>query len=223
MSDNKRQLIAAMMDGEALTDEQLTAILGDPQLLATWERYHLASSSIKSDISMPYDQQLSARIAAAVAKLPAHDLQANDIQASEMLDNSPKKAKVIPLFKDVSESLVGFAVAASVTAMMVFGVQQLNTGNPTTFEQPANSYTRTINFPDNQIDSNKPRTAVQELLLDHARESSRYGLQNMLDYVDVVSHTMTIPLQTATPLVVPESKKESEQTDAESKPKSGDQ
>ena len=200
MSEVQRQKLAAMMDGEVPSREELKHLLADPETAETWGRYNAVRSLLKGESLHSEHKTLTDRISQAILEEENHKKKL-------------PSAQIIPLFKNVSEQVASFAVAASVTAMMVFGVQMLK---PVEEQTPVN-LTRAIAFPDNPVNTQKENTPIQEMLLDHTRESSRYGLQNMLDYVDVVSHTVTIPLRPV-PLSQQKQTKEESEKPAKTQP-----
>ena len=113
MSEHKQQLdesLSALMDGEA-SEMELHRILkeidSDPQLRVRWQRYQMVSAVMRRDHSA-LTMDCSLAVAEAIREEPVY--------------------KVRPL--QALGGIAGrFAVAASVAAMAVLGVQQLQVAN----------------------------------------------------------------------------------------------
>ncbi|MFB9848431.1 sigma-E factor negative regulatory protein [Oceanisphaera arctica] len=123
---NKEQ-ISALVDGE-IQDKVLLEQLGDDLELAdTFGRYHLYGDALRSELPSHLRLDMSDRIAAALADEPAM------IAAPAAAKPQEEGANVVrPLFGRISPMLrhIGqFAVAASVSAAVIVGVQQYGQGD----------------------------------------------------------------------------------------------
>lgn len=109
MSDStvqSRESLSALKDGEASEFELrkvLQTLTTDSELRKQWHRYHLAAAIIRREVVKSPDLALCDRIQAALNEEPAHG-------------TSPVKRLIQPLSR--------FAVAASVAALAIVGVQQ---------------------------------------------------------------------------------------------------
>ena len=121
---NKEQ-ISALVDGE-IQDKVLLEQLGnDLELADTFGRYHLYGDALRRELPRHLQLDMSDRIAAALADEPA--MIAAPAASSAHTAQAEQAGVVRPLFGRVSPMLryVGqFAVAASVSAALIFGVQQ---------------------------------------------------------------------------------------------------
>lgn len=120
---NKEQ-ISALVDGE-IQDKVLLEQLGDDLELAdTFGRYHLYGDALRRELPRHLQLDMSDRIAAALADEPAMIAA----PAPSAPQSKAEQSNVVrPLFGRVSPMLryAGqFAVAASVSAALIFGVQQ---------------------------------------------------------------------------------------------------
>lgn len=124
----KSEHISALMDGEQQDQTSIDALLNDPQELQTWQRYHLIRDGLRKELPTELNFDISANVAKALEQ--------------EMPIVAPKKRKitelpvianVIPLVRQGGQ----FAIAASVAAVMILGVQQFN--QPAVEEQPFNT------------------------------------------------------------------------------------
>ena len=113
LAEQMRESISAMVDDEAQQLELqrvLKAGDADSSVAKQWQRYQLASSLLKRQADqVTMDTELADRVRAAM-------VDEAELQAVPVVSVAEKTA----WWKPVS----GFAVAASVTMMMVFGVQQ---------------------------------------------------------------------------------------------------
>ena len=125
---NKEQ-ISALVDGEIQDKVLLEQLSNERELADTFGRYHLYGDALRNELPSQVQLDLSDRIAAALVDEPA--MVAAPAPAQPLLDESSKTAEdnniVRPRFGRVSPMLryIGqFAVAASVSAAVIVGVQQ---------------------------------------------------------------------------------------------------
>ncbi|HEH9425245.1 TPA: transcriptional regulator [Aeromonas sobria] len=123
---NKEQ-ISALMDGELSDAEVLNELEMDSDLQDTWGRYHLIGNAMRGDLSVNLQLDLSASIMAALEDEPTI-LAPKPVEVTPVLQPvvAPVKtdSNVIPLFRRVGQQLGQYAIAASVAAAVIFGVQQ---------------------------------------------------------------------------------------------------
>ncbi|HEH9417103.1 MAG: sigma-E factor negative regulatory protein [Aeromonas sobria] len=123
---NKEQ-ISALMDGELSDAEVLNELEMDSDLQETWGRYHLIGNAMRGDLSVNLQLDLSTSIMAALEDEPTI-LAPKPVEAAPVLQPvvAPVKtdSNVIPLFRRVGQQLGQYAIAASVAAAVIFGVQQ---------------------------------------------------------------------------------------------------
>ncbi|WP_068979241.1 MULTISPECIES: sigma-E factor negative regulatory protein [Aeromonas] len=123
---NKEQ-ISALMDGELSDAEVLNELEMDSDLQDTWGRYHLIGNAMRGDLSVNLQLDLSASIMAALEDEPTI-LAPKPVEVKPVLQPivAPVKtdSNVIPLFRRVGQQLGQYAIAASVAAAVIFGVQQ---------------------------------------------------------------------------------------------------
>ncbi len=119
MNETKKEQLSAFMDDEidGLQKDQVEQILKDPELLDTWSRYHLVSDCLKRNLPEHLDRELAGKISKSIHQEPA-------IVAPGGLSRSFVKPAA------------GFAIAASVAALAIFGIQQQQPGGPHEIPQP---------------------------------------------------------------------------------------
>lgn len=186
MVEQKQQQVAAMMDSEQCSDSDLEQLVNDQEMRSTWSRYHLVRDILQGDVPEAIDPALDLRIAAAIANEPA------------LAVTSTEKTNVVSIFaaraKSWAEQAAGFAIAASVTAVMVLGVQKFNAPELPDRGKSAITSLEFLEVDEINLTEQKEFTEIQELLLEETRLYSRYGLQIMSPHVGQVNHSVRIPL-----------------------------
>lgn len=133
MSERSYEELSALMDGETSELElrrTLKSLPDDPEMVQKWRRYHLAHSVIQGEmreagVSQLVNVDLTQAIAAQIANEPSHDVEL------------PQKATQTwseRIFKPLSN----IAVAASVSAVVVLGWQNLDQEHATVVEAGSN-------------------------------------------------------------------------------------
>lgn len=119
MTDRSTETVSALMDGE-VSDFELRRVLerieSEPELAETWQRYHFISSVMrKEEVSSP-SIDISSAVMDAISDEKAYHSQSAD---ESVTDSSDKRSSFW-------KPLTSMAVAASVTAMVIFGAQNFN-------------------------------------------------------------------------------------------------
>lgn len=177
---NKEQ-ISALVDGE-IQDKVLLEQLGNEQELAdAFGRYHLYGDVLRNELPSHLQLDLSERIAEALADepamvaAPATPSLNEGFKAAEQ-DNvvRPRFGRVSPLLRYVGQ----FAVAASVSAALIVGVQQYSQNDlqsPVLNTIPLNGGAAPVSL-NYQMESRQPvneqalleqQRRIHELLMDH--------------------------------------------------------
>ncbi|WP_323889964.1 RseA family anti-sigma factor [Aeromonas veronii] len=123
---NKEQ-ISALMDGDLSDAEVLNELEMDSDLQDTWGRYHLIGDAMRGDLPVNLQLDLSDSIMAALEDEPSI-LAPKPVETAPVLQPAVAPVKtdsnVVPLFRRVGQQLGQYAIAASVAAAVIFGVQQ---------------------------------------------------------------------------------------------------
>ncbi|MEJ2435175.1 MAG: RseA family anti-sigma factor, partial [Pseudolabrys sp.] len=118
MTEKLDEQLSALMDDELPESERellLRRLAVDSGLRDRWERYHLARDVLHNELPETVDLGLSERVRAALEREPA---QKRGVPAAGAL-------------REVFKPLAGLAIAVSVAALAIVGLQQLNdTGSP---------------------------------------------------------------------------------------------
>jgi sigma-E factor negative regulatory protein RseA len=101
------EAISALMDGEAEDADALDVLIQNGSLRRTWGRYHMISDCLGGRLPAQLDRRLADRVAAAIRSEPA------------IVAPAPERAP-----RQLLRPLAGLAIAASVAAVAILGVQQ---------------------------------------------------------------------------------------------------
>jgi sigma-E factor negative regulatory protein RseA len=179
MTDKRKEWVSALADGELAGSElasALDSLRNDPELQASWSRYHLISDALHSNLESNVALDLRERVSMALENEPT-------ILA-------PQKRKQRPWLRHVAS----LAVAASVSGVAVIGFQQMNvveSGAPTATMAEV---TQAQNFVRREI---QPVTVTAEkdnskqlepYLVDQHEYSVSSGVNGMVPYVRIVGH-----------------------------------
>lgn len=116
---NKEQL-SALMDG-VLDGEQgrqaIDEVMSDAELQASWSRYHLIGDAMRGELPDTMQFDLCDKIAMALDEEPT-------VLAPQPAPTAPLHGgNVIPLVRRFGQQMGQYAIAASVAAAVIFGVQ----------------------------------------------------------------------------------------------------
>lgn len=115
----KHEQMSAFMDGELPASSVIDSVGEESELRDKWNRYHLARSVMRNELPDGKLIDISASVAAALDAEPVV-LAPNATKSNSLF--SQFTAKVIPFAKQSGQ----FAVAASVAAAVIIGVQTYN-------------------------------------------------------------------------------------------------
>lgn len=173
--DHFLKQISEFLDGELPQTEQdalLKTLANDEELSGAWERYHLIGDAIRNDLPELIGCDISTRVQQAIATEPAI-----------LVPLSRRHALVRPV--------MGFALAASVAAMAILGVRQLN--QDTSPAQPL-MVAQEQPLPASTFDNSPIRPASVQTLPNTQLDSylvnyyEHQGNMGMLPYVRIISH-----------------------------------
>ncbi len=176
MAEQKKEWVSALADGELAGDELrrgLDAMRQEPELLASWSRYHLIRDALHSNLEERVVPDLSHRVAAALEQ--------------EALILAPQRAPR-PWFRHAA----GLAVAASVTGVAILGISKMNeeNGPVTVAANPPQEYVR-LEQPTATAAASPEVSNGEHLapyLVNHNEYAVSSGMHGMLPYVRIVGH-----------------------------------
>jgi len=189
MSEQSREQISALVDGELENGAPfiLNALRDNQEYKKVWHHYHLIGECLRGNLPRQIDMNLADRISRIIENEPA-------------LLTVTKSAIRNSLLKPV----IGFAIAASVTVVVILGVKQTSMGpaanqTPTIAanqtEGPANYQLARItaepavqNRTQNYQATADAQSRLNRYLVNHNEYRSNAGVQGMLPYVRIVAH-----------------------------------
>jgi len=121
----QKEQLSALMDGEALDNELMSALNSDAELQKNWESYHLIRDTLRGDVPQVLDFDIAARVAAAIENEPANMVTRLIPEAQptpEEVTKMPFWAKLRPWAAQITQ----IGVAACVSLAVIVGVQQYN-------------------------------------------------------------------------------------------------
>ncbi len=178
MSDTEdmKEKLSALVDNELDDlDERrvMNALKQDIGLRNTWERYHLVRSALRQDMDIMLPREIAARVATRIEMEPVNVA-------------SSRRRKITRLIGT-------FAIAASVAAIAIAGVQFLNRPDSVpvaslAVNQPAPE--QIIRAGTTRWDLKEPETesALNAFLVEHNEFASSSGIGGMMPYVRVVGN-----------------------------------
>jgi sigma-E factor negative regulatory protein RseA len=175
-TDDMKEKLSALVDNELDDlDERrvMNALEQDIELRHTWERYHLVRSALRQDMDIILPRENAARVATRIEMEPVN---------------------VASFLRQKITRLVGtFAIAASVAAIAIAGVQFLNRPDSAPVvtlaaSQPASE--KIIRAGTTRWDMKEPETenALNHFLVEHNEFASSTGIGGMMPYVRVVGY-----------------------------------
>lgn len=169
--------LSAFMDNELSEHEEhrlLKALAGDPELRAAWGRYHLVRAVLRNELEVVLAPHAAERLAEAIQNLPGEP------------DGQPRRDTPRPALK-----LAGLlAVAASVTAVSLFGWQALHAPSQRPSAPPALAVKGTAGNPDAMraaADRREVKAALNLYLVEHNEFAPTSSVSSMMPYVRVVA------------------------------------
>lgn len=113
MSESKFETVSSFVDNFQLNDKELSDIVQDEEMSASWNRYQLIGDVIRDELSEHVHADLSVNIASAIAAEPTVLAP----QRKTFIERG--KATVVKLAKPFGQ----VAIAASAATLMIIGVQ----------------------------------------------------------------------------------------------------
>ncbi|MFQ5754667.1 MAG: sigma-E factor negative regulatory protein [Acidiferrobacterales bacterium] len=171
--------ISALMDAELSEHERarvLKALAHDRDLRGTWERYHIIRAALNEDLGPVSSTDLGARIAERIGQLPAPELQGD-----------------VRRWKPAMRWAGNLALAASVAAVTILGVQWFVSSDPPGTPQQATSprlWQADIQRVGLRWDTRQPEVARQLniYLVEHNEFMPTSGMNGVMSYGRFVSY-----------------------------------
>ncbi|MDT0583938.1 sigma-E factor negative regulatory protein [Brumicola blandensis] len=112
----QQEKLSAFLDGEGHDSDVINGLTSDAELADKWKRYHLIRDCMRNEMTSDLNFDISAQVASKLeGELPM-------VAPKPSWKELPVVASVIPLVKQSGQ----LAVAACVTAVMIFSYQSYN-------------------------------------------------------------------------------------------------
>lgn len=121
----QKEQLSALMDGETLDNELMSALSKDVVLQKDWESYHLIRDTLRGDVPQLLDFDISARVMAAIENEPAKNIT-HLIQEEQPV---PAQVAAMPFWAKLrpwAAQITQVGLAACVSLAVIVGVQQYN-------------------------------------------------------------------------------------------------
>ncbi|GGF75527.1 sigma-E factor negative regulatory protein [Alteromonas lipolytica] len=112
----QHEKLSAFMDGELSDEGFIDSIKNDSESLAKWRSYHVIRSGLRKEATVMPEFDITAQVAAALEQ------EATVLAPKSKWKSLPVVSSVVPFLRQSGQ----FAVAASVAAAVILGVQQVN-------------------------------------------------------------------------------------------------
>lgn len=136
MADRSNESVSALMDGE-VADFELRRVLerveNEPDLVDAWQRYHTVRSVLRNEEVSDPQVDISSQIMSVLDSEPDFDLSS---EADKPVEHKSTESKF-----QFWKPLASMAAAASVTAMVILGVQNVSQEAPVEVADLRPSYT----------------------------------------------------------------------------------
>ena len=173
MSDDFKEAISALADGERSGDDSLAVIdkiIHDPTARKAWERYHLIRDAMKEGLP----EEIHTTLASGV----------HDALALEPVSLAARRKRRTWL-----KPLTGLALAASVATIAIIGVRNIEpSGNSAT--QIATASEPAIMAGNRWNVSPEVEARLNAYLVNHS-EYVGYGMQGMMPYARILGYDST--------------------------------
>jgi sigma-E factor negative regulatory protein RseA len=181
MTESNRENLSCLMDGELDRDAQvflLRRLAGDPDMTATWRRYHLVRSCMHAE--MASGQCIAERVSEAIAN-----------------EDVPTRESALPSWM---RPVAGAAIAAGVALFAIVGINSilLQQGQPdSVVEQPGfvsqpTSLDRTFSQQAVPVGFNEVSPADRQRINTYVlRHNQAVGGSGFISYVPIVTGTPT--------------------------------
>ena len=121
----QKEKLSALMDGEALDNEVISALSKDATLQQSWESYHLIRDTLRGDVGETIHCDIAGRVAAAIEQEPARNVTTFIPEAQP----EPARWEKMPFWKKMrpwAAQITQVGVAACVSLAVIVGVQHYN-------------------------------------------------------------------------------------------------
>jgi len=127
-ADSLREKISSMVDGELGSHEcaQVITEVTAGNGTVSWDQYHLIGEAMRKNLPDTLYADLSTSISATIASEPVYQ---NESISKVIHDSNTTTINTVPAVIQVKSPVLGYAIAASISAIAIAGLFQLNQEN----------------------------------------------------------------------------------------------
>ncbi|HDT5775617.1 TPA: anti-sigma-E factor RseA [Morganella morganii subsp. morganii] len=122
----QKETLSALMDGETLDSEVVTALTQDADLQAEWAGYHLIRDTMRGDLPDVMHFDIASRVAEALAQEPVY-IAPQAIPESQPEPKTWRDYGFVAKLRPWASQLTQIGMAACVSLAVIIGVQHYNT------------------------------------------------------------------------------------------------
>ncbi len=141
-----KQKLSAFMDGNIKDEALFDEISNDSKSLEAWQNYHLIGDVMRGDAPDSLEWNIAESVAMALEDEPAHSAPSTHMSNVAPLETQPTPAQAKRQLPAWLNQLGQVAVAASVSLVVIFGVQQYAGQDPSQSELEQLPVLQTIPF-----------------------------------------------------------------------------
>ncbi|MCJ2376012.1 anti-sigma E factor [Vibrio sp. ZSDZ34] len=141
-----KQKLSAFMDGNIKDEALFDEISNDSKSLEAWQNYHLIGDVMRGDAPDSLEWNIAESVAMALEDEPAHSAQQAHLSNVAPLETQPTPAQAKRQLPAWLNQLGQVAVAASVSLVVIFGIQQYAGQDPSQSELEQLPVLQTIPF-----------------------------------------------------------------------------
>lgn len=179
MDDKWKEKLSAYMDGElseAEAAELYQQLQHNDELKTSWSRFHLIRDALKHEVSSLQNDELASRVSAAIEDEP--------------VVLAPKRRRV--QFGQLTRHVASFAVAASLTAVAILGIQNYtatpDTGELRVASQAEKQQWKRVSGTHWNLNQPEVEDRLNAYLVKHNEYASGNTTGSMLPYVTIVGY-----------------------------------
>jgi sigma-E factor negative regulatory protein RseA len=186
--EQQKEQLSVLMDDIKLDSLNLDDVAHDDELKDTWSRMHLVRSVLHDELVSSESMKVSQRVMSALENEPS---------LSKESVTQPTTSNVIKM-PSIWKQVSGFAIAASVCSVVIFGVQEQGESfTPGSMEIADKEYRSTLSpiaqravapvSLQSRSYEEVQRDRMRKLYAEHLKKSRYYGVQPTMPYVKLVN------------------------------------
>jgi sigma-E factor negative regulatory protein RseA len=125
-----KELLSALMDGDTVDEALIAELEQDVESQETWKNYHLISDVMRGEAPETVSWDIAGSVAAALDAEPVHSPVVTSPVVTPLIESQPTPTQARRRLPMWLTQVGQVGVAATVSLMVIFGVQQYNGTEP---------------------------------------------------------------------------------------------